>query len=464
MLSYASAKADELHRLKGIYEILYNTFSQQSKDVSDGSGEIFFVLINPGVFIDPNLKFNDAATQQEIDNRRAFSSFVDRLIDPNWIYTPRLEKLFDLYSDVIEHDRAVLSIDLPKDQQKQLEAAEALLTDGKGGKSVKYKEYQDAQMAVATAASSIKLKQTANAPIDPVLTQKYIDAKDDFKAIGHKAEILSALNASHTLNAQRPEYWWGELGLKLEDPENIFVLSPTTHEPKYLFYPEYKDWTKAEYNWTTLHIKSEELDGMHETSHTSVGGGAGGGFLFWSSKANYNQDVQRDNKFNSEDKFSLDLQATQVFIDRPWFDARVFTAPVWTWSKDSSRRKQYDGLLSDGKNPNQGLTPKGYSPFVPVSLILAKDVTISSSFSSDKRDYFSKTTTGNSSVSWGPFSGGGNYNESKTSEYTHGSLDEASLKIGNPQIIGMFVRVLPNTPVEKKDAKYLEPGQVAAAQ
>jgi hypothetical protein len=452
-----AAEADELHRLKGIYETLYNTFSEQTKDLADGSGNVFFVLINPGVFIDPGLKFNDASTQQEIDNRRAFTAFMDRLVDPNWIYTPRLEKLFDLYGDIIEHDRAVLSIELTKDQQKQLDAAVSLLTDGNGGKSKKYSAYQDAQKAVAGLASQIKLKQTANQPIDPSLTQAYMSANDDFKAIGNKAEILSALNASHTLNAQRPEYWWGELGLQFEDPENIFILSAGTHEPKYLFYPEYRDWTKDEYNWTTLHVKSEILDGMHETSHTSVGGSGGGGFAFWSGKSNYNQDTQRDNKFNSEDEFLLEVQATQVFIDRPWFEARVFTAPVWTWSKDSTRRQQYNGLLSDGKNPNLGETPQGYSPFIPVSLILAKNVTVSSSFSTQKRDYFAQTTSGNSSVSWGPFSGGGNYNNSQTSEYTHGTLDEASLKIGNPQIIGMFVRVLPNTPIEKAGAKYVDP-------
>jgi hypothetical protein len=456
--AYADSEKD-LKRLKAIYEVFYDLFSQQSKDLGQDSN-VYFVLLNPGVVIDPDLKFNDASTQSDIDKRRAFTSLIDRLVDPNWIYTPRLEKLFDLYTDIIVRDRQVLSLELPKDQEKELALARSILFQSEGTtKSPEYKNYEDTARQVAVLASQIKLKQTANQPVDPVLTQDYILAQDTWKSVGNKAKIIAALSTYNTINAQRPESWWGELGQKLLDPENVFTLSNVTKEPKYFFYPAYNLWTQENYSWTNLTIKSDQLDSRKETSRTSFGGSGRSGFKFWGRSANYNESSQTEYSFESEDKFELNIRTTQVFIERPWMEARVFTAPIWTWSKDSPRRKEYGGLLSDGKNPNVGQRPNGHSPFIPISLILAKDVTVKSSFDSKKREFAAKNVSGNTSFGWGPFSMGGNYNRNTTSEYKSGKFDSASISFAQPQIIGMFVRILPNTPIEKAGAKYVNPAE-----
>lgn len=451
-----TAAADDLKRLKGLYETFYNLFAQQTKDLA-GDSNVFFVLINPGVIIDPDLKFNDAATQSDIDKRRAFTAFIDRLIDPNWIYTPRLEKLHDLYTDIIIRDRLVQSLQLPADQEKELNVARSILFKADGSKSEKYKNYETATREVAALAAQIKLKQTANQPVPPTLSTDYLLSLDNLKSIGNRAEVVGALSTYNTLNQQRPEVWWGELAEKLNDPENVYILSTTTKEPKYFFYPAYDKWTKEDYNWTNLAVKSGQLDSVNTSSRTSFGGTGSGRYGFWSGSANYNESNQTEYAFSSEESFELSVRVTQVFIERPWMEARVFTAPVWTWSKASPRKKEYGGLLSDGKNPNVGNRPTGHSPFIPVSLILAKDVVVKSSFDQKKRDFATRNVSGSTSFGWGPFSMGGNYNRSTTSEYKSGTFDQASISFTQPQVIGMFVRVLPNTPVENAAAKYVEP-------
>jgi len=76
--------------------------------------------------------------------------------------------------------------------------------------------------------------------------------------------------------------------------------------------------------------------------------------------------------------FSLELEVLQLKIVRPWLDGWMFRYRDWRWTPGS---EEADTLLSDGAQPTQDTLPEGTMPFLPMSLILARDIGINYSLS-----------------------------------------------------------------------------------
>jgi hypothetical protein len=69
--------------------------------------------------------------------------------------------------------------------------------------------------------------------------------------------------------------------------------------------------------------------------------------------------------------FSLELEVLRLKIIRTWLDGMMFRYRDWRWTPGTPEAGK---LISDGRPPTQDTLPDGSMPFLPTTLILARNV------------------------------------------------------------------------------------------
>jgi len=203
-----------------------------------------------------------------------------------------------------------------------------------------------------------------------------------------------------------------------------------------IFYPRYDSWLDGKRSWSNITITQKDLEQTVESHHTETGGGFSASWGLWSVGGECNNTTDTHNEKSN-------LQDLQINIRRdhgrhcPPVDgfARFLKIPTWRWLYGSP---VYKTLISDGADATSGTTPTGLMPFLPTSILLARNVTLGASAESKLLDTFHSLTQCGASVGWGPFRLAGRRNQEDSKSYLKANDAGTGIQFAAPQIIGMF--------------------------
>jgi len=425
---------------------LYSKFSQiTTAGSSDPNGSSFLVLATPGFLIDPSLNLSPLSTDYHL-----LATVLDRVPDSSWVYKPKNRQAFDVYANVLKYHQTPI-FKLTKDQADTLKNAQKILyADVKSGTpSEEYKQFRDKRTALVSAAHAVDMYQAANprAVVPPDLVSALQNAYDDYNLFGKANEVLAAEATVQQLEDLNPNEWWGELQNKLQLNQKLFNATPFGPLD---FYPDYSVWFDKTKSWTNINLTESSLQQSSTSSHTSIGGGLSASWGFWSVGGSYGHEETRTSAQLTGTGISLQLELTQIAVQRPWMDDLVFHSTAWQWGSGAPDCS----LISDGGSADNGITPRGQMPFLISGLLLARNVSLSGNWNSDLKTSYDSMTSGGASVGWGPFSFGGSYVSTEHSDYHSAQVSGSTISYADPQIIGFFVQTLPMSPHPSPTLKF----------
>jgi hypothetical protein len=418
---------------------LYSRIAQftSSGAGTQSGGQRFLILATPGILLDPSLDLTPTSTDYHL-----LSTILDRAPDASWVYKPKNMTSFDLYSDVLKYHQTP-TFQLSDQQKKDLKAAQKILYSNvnSGTPSDEYKQFQAKRTALIYASNAVDMYQTANPKkvVPPDLLAALQNAYDDYNLFGKASEVLTAEATIQQLQGLNPNEWWGELQAKMQANQKLFNATPFG---PLAFYPDYPVWFDKTKSWTGTTLTEGQLEQSNSSSHTSVGGGLSASWGLWSVGGSYGQETTRTSSQFTGTNIVVQLEMTQIGLQRSWMDDLVFHSNTWQWGSGAPDCS----LISDGGNADQGVTPQGQMPFLITGLLLARNVSLSGSWSADLKTTYDSMTHGGASVGWGPFSFGGSYVSSTHNDYHSAQVSGSTITFAEPQIIGFFVEVLPVSP------------------
>ncbi len=420
-------------------EIFEKLFTKLGAAVSVGEttasgGEGFLVLANPGILIDPGVDLTDKSDQRDL------SLTLDRVLAPNWIYQPREMQMHSLYYDFLLYSESPI-VTLTSKQKEQLEYAKKIIYANNGDYSDTFLDYRKYKTILNAAFKAITDIERSGEEPDDVIWDQLENAQQDFALQGNAGIVEPAIITLKKLEALESNAWQTRMFDLYEKGMNR--LGGETY-PDLRFYPRYDQWTDEKRQWSSLTLNEKDLEKTTTTSHTKVGGGAGARWGLWHGRGNYSQETIKLSEEIEATSFNIKTELLRVEIIRPYLDTKIFYSDAWQFVSSGFPYKER--LVSDGADAAVGTAPKGLMPFVPTGLLIARNTSITGSWSKDLHDYFEKVTQGGMKVGWGPFSASGNYYNRETRDYIKASSANAELTISSPQIIGFFTEVLPKSP------------------
>ncbi len=403
-----------------------------------GLGTNFLVLANPGILLDPNLKADTNRGAYQLGN------LVDHILLPHWIYDTKTDTTYKLYRDILDVREVPIITPTPAEQKAYADAKKKIVDDSRpSGYTKQFDTYQTAGMVLAHAQDDIKTFQNGNplADVPNVYWAKLQKAQQDFDLIGNADELDSAQEVIKTYHRIDPNLWWADRRTQFTHGSGNYNGQAF---PLYDFVPDYAVWLDQTLKWTNLSINDQQIEQTTSSSHTSVGGGLSGGWGLWSFSASGS--FTKDTTYFKLDAktYTMTFEISRVDINRPWLEGSVFESNAWRWRKGNTARNK---LISDGADSFSGKTAGDvYMPFLPVALLLARNVTLTGDWT-DKLDTTCNTqTSGGGSIGWGPFQLGGSTSSSTADAYKNYKISGNTITLTSPQIIGFFVQVLPESP------------------
>ena len=126
-------------------------------------------------------------------------------------------------------------------------------------------------------------------------------------------------------------------------------------------------------------------------------------------------------------------------------DASVFDSRAWQFREGTPYWKRQ---IASGADAKAGTAPPNTDvmPFVPVGLLLARNVELTAKWATKLEDSFRSHTSGGTSVGWGPIKLSGHYDKRDSNSYSEAHAAGDTVSWEAPQILGFFVQVLGKTP------------------
>lgn len=427
-------------RLGGAFRVGDNTLTM---------GRTYLVLMNPGILIDPDL---DLA--QDDAGRYALYTTLDQVLAPDWVYATKPTTSTRIYQNVLRH-HVTPSFEFTKDQLKRIEEAKKYLFSDwdKRTPSKEYDRYKDKAQALAVAQDAINDFKTNNPGKQPpaVKLTAYKQALADYNLVGDAPVVIAHENELSRLGYINPETYWAELQTQYD--LSVQKFGGATYGD-YQFYPGYKRWFTQDAIWQTLTMTEKDLQNTIVSGSSSGGASGGAGWGLWRVSADYGENRNWRTETNDVKDFTIAGQFARVSMLRPWMDFSIFESDAWQWQKNAPAIDTTP--ISDGADASVGKAPTGQMPFLPVGLLIAKNVKLSGSFEKKIDDWYKATSSGGASVGWGPFSLGGRTARTDEKSFKQAKTDASSIEIGQPQIVGMFVHVLPGSPHPNMKYKWPE--------
>jgi hypothetical protein len=417
-------------RLGGAFRIGDNTLTM---------GRTYLVLMNPGLLIDPdlNLATDDAG-------RYALYSTLDQVLNPDWVYSTKPTQSTRIYQNILRH-HVTPKFEYSQDQLDRIGAARKYLFSDwdKRVPSAAYERYKQKASALATASDAINDFKSNNPGKQPpaVKLTAYKQALADYNLVGDAPVVISHENELSRLGYINPETYWAELQTQFD--LSVLKQGATTYGD-YQFYPGYKQWHASDAIWQTLTMTEKDLQNTIVSGSSSGGASGGAGWGLWRVSGDYGENRNWRTETNDVKDFTISGQFARVSILRPWMDFSVFESDAWQWQKNVVAVDTTP--ISDGADASSGRVPTGQMPFLPVGLLIAKNVKLSGSFEKKIDDWYKSESSGGASVGWGPFSFGGRTSRTDEKSFKQAKTDAASVEVGQPQIVGMFVHVLAPAP------------------
>lgn len=424
--------------LKLIYSKIVQSIDLRRKGVEDTSNKYFFVLTQPGIFIDPALILPDG--QENGPLKRAFSEVVDRVMLPSWVYGPKDETYHEYYSLILQTvDYAPLP--LSESKKKQYEDAGILLRQPDGTPTNTYRTYLEFEQKYedAYAEGQAWFLQHPGASILPITVSTPIkNAQNEWRIFGNKASVEDALET-------RIRY----------DPDGLFASARTLYDrvtpdaSLHTYYPSVGTWLDKAQQWPTISVSWSKSDAYTHNHHTSSSGSGGfnlGGFFSFGAGANY--DRVHNVEQNKATKIDVSFEYMRVDFRRPWLTRRVFSDSRWRFACGTEPAIRKD-LVSSGpgaETANSIDYPSGMMPLIPTGFLIVRNAEVKGDFSEDFKDYYRRVIQASGSGGWGPFKVRGSYSDTVEQTKVEAETAANGFKVGHPQIIGFFTEVLPKSP------------------
>lgn len=444
-ISDAKAQSDPNNDLlKLIYTKIVEQIDLRRSTLDDTKNKYFFVVTQPGIFIDPKLLTADG--DEDIGQKRIFSEIVDRVMLRSWVYGPKDETYHDFYKLMLEtYDYKPL--ELPEEKKKDLAKANAYLyseevdADGIRKPTSNYQAYLKLQEKYLNALG--KAQEWLNvhpgaAKYPPGEAARIKNAMDAWQIAGNKNKVEDALETTRRYD---PKGYWSDARIRYESTGDNLSL----HE----YYPSVATWLDKTNVWPSISVgwsKGEAHNYNHQVSASGGGSFSAGGFFSVAGSGNYSR--VKSIEQNEATKIDVKFEYLRVDFRRPWLTRRPFSDRRWRFACGTEPEiKKW--IVSSGPKPDvAGVVqyPDGEVPMIPTGFLIVRNATVTGNFSKSFKEYYKEVISKSSSGGWGPFSVRGSYNESTEKTDVDSTTAENGFTVGNPQIIGFFTEVLPASP------------------
>ncbi|XOK10758.1 hypothetical protein ACI6PO_10590 [Agrobacterium tumefaciens] len=394
-----------------------------------GSDREFYTIPHPGIFIDPKLTDRPNSKDMEL-----ISELFNGCFNATLLYNPIPTTVTQTYSDIL--DQAALPEKVltspEKKRLKDLEDGLERMIDA----YLKYKQrYDDVKGEIIRA-------QVNNEAADVIakLQAKLQTALSEWKLRGKKDLFEQSEAEVAYLRSVSPRQHFQKLKSRFDQHTQTSGVS--SYQATYLS-PPIQEWASPYAGWAQFE-KTFKYSELHTYSkHTSWSGSASANFGVWKIGGGASGSSTDIHEASENTDIELKFEFLRVRVLRPWLVPDVLRYRFWTYKSAFGYR-----LVSEGYTPGTTtpIGPNGLMPVLPTDIIVARNVTISASFSDSERKFAQDTISGSVGGGWGPFRAKGSYQSTTTKEDVVGSFDGTTLRIANPQIIGMMGILLPKTP------------------
>jgi hypothetical protein len=441
----ARAQSDpnnELLRL--IYTKIVEQVDLRRSKLDDTTSQYFFVITQPGIFIDPKLLANDG--KEDSAQKRIFSEIIDRVMLPSWVYGPKDETYHDYYKLMLDtYDYKPLP--LPPDKKQELADADAMIysndvdADGIRKQTAAYKAYLSLQDKYLSALGDAQawLNTHPGASTYPRKEAAAIDnAMAAWQIAGKKTDIEKALEAVERYDHSG---YWSEARQQYKRTGDDLSL--------HNYYPSIATWLDKTNTWPSITVgwsKGHSYTYNHQTSASGGGSFSVGGFFSVGTGGNYSriQNIEQ----NEATAITVKFEYLRVDFRRPWLTRRPFSDRRWRFACGTEPEVK-KWIVSSGPKPDVGGTvqyPSGIMPMIPTGFLIVRNATVTGNFSKSFKEYYKQVISKSSSGGWGPFSIRGSFNDTTEKTQVDSQTADNGFTVGNPQIIGFFTEVLPSSP------------------
>ena len=332
-----------------------------------------FLIAAPGVPLDDSVDLNDSSGLE------AFNTMMDSLPAGDLSGEHQLPTFSSVWKRIITNHKSLTPTDpeLTKQLQQAGKELDAMMTD--------YYNYYVAWLQARQKwleAKTPSERAIAQAMVSKAQSEWDSDSKGKRILFGEKWTELEGLRLKAGAGVS-----WGSLAADFSNAQAATFPVFT--------WPKYGSW-KDESGWMKVRFSSHDLQKTTNTSTSS--GGAGGG---WAGIFKGRVDRSKTVEMSSQElnDMGIELEVKRVLVRRTWMDPTVFYIKTWTWDQPSPP-------VSDGKMDAQGKFP-GLLPLVPTSMILVRNVKLSTHFDAATSSQISSQMSASGGWSFGPFSCGG---------------------------------------------------------
>ena len=425
--------------LKLIYTKIVQSIDLRRKGVEDTANKYFFVVAQPGIFIDPALLGPDGQENGQL--KRIFSEIIDRVMLPSWVYGPKDEtyhEYYDLILDSYEYE----PLPLPDSKKAQLDKAQVFLYEPDGTTPTKaYQTYLDLQRKYLVAFDTGQawlLRNPGASQLPLTLSTDIMNAENAWIVAGRRADVESAIET--TVRYTRDGFF--------ANARTTFRATPAGAS-LHNYYPSIATWLDDAQQWPTISVSWSKSDAYTHNHHTAASGSGGFNFGgFFSVGGGTNFDRIHNVEQNEATKIDVTFEYMRVDFRRPWLTRRVFSDSRWRFACGTEPAIRKD-LVSSGPGEETAETieyPEGLMPLIPTGFLIVRNAKVEGNFAENFSDYYKRVISASGSGGWGPFKVRGSYSDTVEDTKVEAETAANGFKVGHPQIIGFFTEVLPRSP------------------
>lgn len=233
------------------------------------------------------------------------------------------------------------------------------------------------------------------------------------------------------------------------------VPDPSTGEMQHVSFATPSNWYDVSLldNMSTITASYKIEDRTQTDYYSAYGGGASFNWGLWSVGGSGGYTKMEHTEHSTSNDMVVSFKVGRIQIERPWMDMNFFKLGGWYLSG------QKKGTISKGIAPN---TDAELLPQIPTQFLVAREITISASWSERDKEIIQESMKAGASVGWGCFKISGSYERSTRTEEFHSKFEGNTIKVPGIQIIG-FISSIPtpecppiDSPSDREESESME--------
>jgi hypothetical protein len=265
----------------------------------------------------------------------------------------------------------------------------------------------------------------------PILRRQVVQAFSAWTGEGYKEWTEQARGIISNLTGKAPQALYNRL-------KASFDLAKRMNQRSEEFYPTFcypDDPLNSQFNgsWTKFSFSKTTEDMSSSAQQISYGASVSASWGLWSASGSVEGTKDTSRSDSSTEGLKVSTELLQVPIQRSWMNSSIFSNRNWRWSKAGPAEP-----LSAA-----GATPSGSMPLVPVSVILAKNLSITMDMTEEHNKAAASSISTSASGGWGPFRVSGHYSQADQSSEHNAVFSDSGITVPGAQIIGVVCDIIP---------------------